>query len=443
MDELVEMSKNEPPKKKRKLFTRRFWLGFSAIGLAVLLFLGGMLTTWLSLDSEMRVLIRVKNRINDEYYEEVSDEEFYDAIFGAVNNEVLDAYSAYMTPTEYLEKTLADSGYYEGLGIYSQTETVDGKSRCLVLLVYGNTPAERAGIREGDSIIGYGASETEISDSADGDGLVEFINARALGETVYLRLQKENGSEQIVSIAKESYQEGFVLYRTNTASYTYQGASGCTATNYPLTCLDDDTAYLRLTGFLGSADKEFLGAMARFKSENKKNLVLDLRLNTGGKLDILSGVASVLCKNATAEKPLIAVADYGNDRENGYFYATSNSYYEYFTSESKIFVLADDYTASASECLLGAMLDYGTISMENICLSERNGEAKTYGKGIMQETKPVFLGGALRLTVARILWPVSNRCIHGVGILPTDGTKTVAELYGDKEISQAFMNLTA
>ena len=120
-------------------------------------------------------------------------------------------------------------------------------------------------------------------------------------------------------------------------------------------------------------------------------------------------------------------------------------YYDYFTDDSKIFVLADNMSASASECLLGVMVDYGAIDEENICLSYRDGEAKTYGKGIMQETKPVrwFLGGALRLTTARVLWPVSQRCIHGVGITPSDGAKTVEELYGDREITQAIAKLTA
>ncbi len=447
MDDFFEEEadmKNTPPARAKKSIIRKVWYGVIAVVVALVCFFGGVLTHWLMLDSEMRTLILVKNRIQDEYYEEVTDKQFYDAVFGAINGKILDDYSAYMTPKEYLENTLADNGYHQGLGFYSITQTVDGKPRCLITLVFGNTPAEGAGIREGDAIVGYGDSETEISDGADGKALGEFIEAKALGDAVYLKLLKENGTTETVSLAKEAWVEGFVSYRTNTASYTYHGAN-FTATNYPLACLDDDTAYIRLTGFLGTAKYEFFGAMARFKTEAKKRLVLDLRLNTGGALDILMDIASVFCKNATEKEPVIAVADYGKDKAKSYFRASSNRYYEYFTDESEIFVLADDLSASASECLLGAMLDYGAIAMENICLSYRDGKAKTYGKGIMQETKPIswFLGGALKITTAKILWPVSGRCIHGVGILPSDGTKTVEELYGDREITKAIGNLTA
>ena len=107
-------------------------------------------------------------------------------------------------------------------------------------------------------------------------------------------------------------------------------------------------------------------------------------------------------------------------------------------------MLADNTTASASECLIGCMLDYGTIAYSDICLSERSGQVKTYGKGIMQTTYPVRLleGDAVKLTTAKICWPISGNCIHGRGILPDDGTKTVAESYGaDTEITQALQIL--
>lgn len=73
-------------------------------------------------------------------------------------------------------------------------------------------------------------------------------------------------------------------------------------------------------------------------------------------------------------------------------------------------------TASASECLIGCMMDYGAISYSDIYLSSRSGETKTYGKGIMQRTFASSLFGkpdAIKLTTARILWPLTENCIHG------------------------------
>jgi C-terminal processing protease CtpA/Prc len=155
--------------------------------------------------------------------------------------------------------------------------------------------------------------------------------------------------------------------------------------------------------------------------------VLDLRGNGGGYLDITLEIASYFCKNSDKRKPLVAVADYGEKTEK--FYATGNCYNEYFSAESRIFVLADNQTASASECLIGCMIDYGAISYADICIAQRGEEVKTYGKGIMQTTYPLtgIYGDAVKLTTARICWPVSNRCIHGRGIVLADGVKTIAE----------------
>jgi hypothetical protein len=86
------------------------------------------------------------------------------------------------------------------------------------------------------------------------------------------------------------------------------------------------------------------------------------------------------------------------------------------------------------------MLDYGAITYADICLSERNGVAKTYGKGIMQSTFYLGLkGDAIKLTTAEIRWPLTNNSIHGRGILPSDGTKTVQEGITDEaEIAAAI-----
>ena len=116
----------------------------------------------------------------------------------------------------------------------------------------------------------------------------------------------------------------------------------------------------------------------------------------------------------------MAVADYGGYKQS--FKAKGNYYYDYFTNDSRICVLANANTASSSEILIGAMVDYGAVSYGDICLTELGGEYKTYGKGIMQSTYPLLLGGdAVKLTTAVIRWPVSNHCIHGRGVLVEDG----------------------
>ena len=107
----------------------------------------------------------------------------------------------------------------------------------------------------------------------------------------------------------------------------------------------------------------------------------------------------------------------------------------------KIAVLADENTASASECLIGAMLDYGTLTRDALVITETNGVARTYGKGIMQTTYVNFThGDALKLTTAYIFWPQSHTSIHGIGITttPENEVETSGVFGVDAELNRAL-----
>lgn len=429
--------KGEKPCKKSK---NPLWPCLIAAGIALVSFGGGVLARQLSLDKEMRSLIRLKNRVQNSYYQEITDEEFYKTLFDAVSNELLDDYSKYMTADEYAQSRSDAKGEQSGVGLVFSTQTASGKDQLFVQRVCGNSPAEAAGIVAGDYVLGFGASESEITESVHFDEFVEFLANYAAGESFYVKFQ----SQGVVRLWKEAYVENYVFYRTSENAYCFTGKSANVLTEQgePLTFLDDDTAYIRLTQFNGAAVEEFSQAMNLMKVQQKSNLVLDLRGNGGGYLDIMREISSYFCKTAQEDEPVVAVADYGEYREE--FTAPDNTYWDYFNENSRVCVLADRDTASASECLIGCMIDYGTISYGDICLFERDGEAKTYGKGIMQTTYPLggFGGDAVKLTTARICWPKELYCIHGRGILPQDGTLTVSKGgLGDEELKSAIEKL--
>ena len=156
----------------------------------------------------------------------------------------------------------------------------------------------------------------------------------------------------------------------------------------------------------------------------------------------MQGIASYFCKESKEKRPVVMIADYGEGKKE-YYRASGNYYAEYFSEDSRICVLADSGSASASEALIGAMLDYGGTSYQDICLIERGGIAKTYGKGIMQSHFGLsFKGDVIKLTTAEIRWPITGRSIHARGILPEDGAKTVREgLTEDEELAQAIESL--
>jgi C-terminal processing protease CtpA/Prc len=344
-----------------------------------------------------------------------------------------------MTADEYAQVQNEAKGNRSGLGL-SFTKTDAEELR--VSLVCGNSPAEAAGVVAGTYLLGGGASADTIVAFENYDAFSVFLQDYEEGEILYL--QTRNGEEErVIEIAKADYVENYVYYRTKDSAYRFTGtnATDMTEGGEVLSALPDDTAYIRLTGFNGSAATQFSKAMEKMREDGKVNLVLDLRTNGGGYMRIFREIAKYFCKTATSATPLVCIADYKKKQEN--YYATSNVYKEYFSEESRICVLADNGTASASECLLGVMLDYQAISYADICLSQRNGIAKTYGKGIMQTTFFLPFGlDAVKLTTAKMLWPVSGNCIHGIGILPSNGALVVEELpFDDKEIANAIEKL--
>ncbi len=437
--EFVAESKREENQSLKTRRERRKSLILAGV-IALCSFGAGMLTRQLMLDSELVSLMRLKNRVQKSYYTEISDEEFYGVLFGAVNEKLLDQYSRYMTADEYLQTQTESKGEHSGIGLTFSTLDKDGNERLLVVKVGGNSPAESVGICAGDSVIGVGKTSDSVQPCATFDELEKFLSGYKTGEKFYLQLQKQG----VVELSKQIYVENYVFYRTQDCAYRFTGETAETFSSYngAISGLPTDTAYIKLTQFNGGASAQFDVAMRTFKEQGKKNLVLDLRGNGGGYLDIMREIARYFCKNTAEKKPIVAIAHYGDKKE--YFRATGNIYSSFFQEDSRICVLADDSSASASECLLGCMMDYGTISYGDICLSERNGVAKTYGKGIMQTTYRLGLisGDAVKLTTAKICWPVSENCIHGVGILPKDGTKTVQESYqADEELLAALQAL--
>ena len=412
-----------------------------SVVLAIVLFLSGGVASWFLLDSQTRSFLKVKFLIDNFYYEDIDDEEFYDVVFDAINYNLLDAYSQYYTADEFEAVQSQSTGARSGLGLSFATNALAG-DELKIVRVSGNSPAEAAGLKVGSHILAVGETQTELTECKTFDEFAALLGEYETDEPFYIKVS-ESGTEKTVSISKQAYVENYVFYRSKDSAYRFTGAKATLLTEggEPLTALSEDTAYILLTEFNGSAVEEFDKVMSVFRKEGKKNLVLDLRGNGGGDLEILCDIAKYFCKNSNAKKPVVAIGAYQDYEEK--FKASDNVYYDYFSEDSRICVLADSGTASASEALIGCMIDYGAISYSDICLSERGNVAKTYGKGIMQMTIPLLFGkDALKITVAKILWPVSGDCIHGRGILPQDGACTVAEnTDDDREIADALAAL--
>ncbi len=447
-----------PPKKGKR--RKKALAIVLAVVFAFTCFFSGFIVYWLILDEDVRTLIRIKNKIQKEYYEEVTDEAFYDAVaqsvaeykradgytdadffeaaYTGINTYLLDEYSAYMTEEEYEGVQQQATGQQSGIGAYF----LRGYDDTLVYRVAGNSPAEEAGLQRGDTIVGVGNTPSEILLCEDRSALSLYISSVAVGETFYMQWRTADGEIKLAPLAKGEYIENYVYYKTNDVSYGFvENASGtwqAKTVGEPLAYLNADTAYIQIVQFNGDADAAFDSAMRLFAADGKTDLIVDLRGNGGGYMNIFQSIAKYFCKDAgNRNRPIVAIADYGEKKEK--FRATGNIYADYFSADSRITVLADESTASASECLIGCMYGYGAIGYDDICLVEdETGAAHTFGKGIMQTTYTMAGIGALKLTTAKIFWPPNGTySIHGVGVTSADGTKTVSYALSYSEQTQA------
>lgn len=387
-----------------------------AVILFVVAFFAGFAVCYFRGGTDAAKALWIKNMIDTYYYEDIDP----DDVYSLIGKELLDPYSDYYDETAYAELTNGREGNKSGFGFSYYIP--EGEDTARVYAVSGNSPAELAGLRAGMRIFGAGRSEDEIVAVA-GSEFSEYLDSLGLGDGDTLCFDTDAG---LISVTRSAYKENCVYYRDADCGYRFVGEDALDAERTEdALALPEDTAYIRITSFSGNVADQFAAAMELFRSAGKKNLVLDLRGNGGGLLSDLQKVASYLLKDAEGNRPLVVRAKYKSGKTETYR-ASENEYHSYFAEDSRIRVLADSNTASASECLIGAMLDYHTIDYDDILLSEIDGVAKTYGKGIMQSTFRYIDGSAIKLTTATVHWPVSDNNIHGRGVLPQDGAIAVA-----------------
>ena len=470
------MQNNNPQTKKMSRGMKILWAAVAVLAAAALFF-AGFFVYYLTLPSEVRSLLWIKDKIQSEYYEDVSDDEFWDAVLdGAVS--VLDQYSAYYTADEYDVVVDSSRGISQGLGLsfFSGSNMIAEaayNSPAFYAQPQGEDAAWSTGLETGMYVTGAGASAGEIEDTfalvgGTGDtavysysALSTALSGYSVGDTVYLRVSTVSGHEtencEIVPVTLARYTESYVLYAADGEAYIYAYTDGAgewkNVSEY--VSVDEkvsgDAAYIRLSSFYGNAAAEFGRAAQAYKEDGKTKLLFDLRNDGGGSVSVMQGIAAYLMKDAQSDTEPVMRAVYGNGREE--IYLAGGDYYDEYFAGSEIYVAANRNTASASEALIGVMLSYDTIGYGNIFITELPNStkpARTYGKGIMQTTfRNSLTGEAIKLTTATIHWPdEAGTCIHDRGIttddgaVPTQGAKTFGD-YDDSELTWILSQVAA
>lgn len=284
-----------------------------------------------------------------------------------------DPYTTYMDPQQYEDLTTDLAGEYEGIGAWVNTE---GEYLTIVEPIKGS-PAEKAGLLPGDQIIAV--------DGVDMTGVLpEVVRQKVLGPkgtTVVLTIRRiqEDGTEEIfdVSIQRASIQVASVESEM----------------------LEGNIAYIRMRNFGENTDRELRDQLRELLEQNPSGLILDLRNNTGGYLDTAINVASEFIAEG-----VIMYEDYG-DGTRDTLKAKGNG----LATEIPLVVLVNEFSASASEVVAGAIQDNERGTLVGVT---------TFGKGSVQTVVPLQgEQGAVRVTVARWLTP-GERQISEVGLTP-------------------------
>ncbi len=273
----------------------------------------------------------------------------------------LDPHSVYISKEEVDKMNEPLQGNFEGIGITFNIF----KDTLLVTDVIPGGPAEMVGLRAGDRIVEV--NEKNIA----GTGIKN--------SDVFDLLRGEKGTTVEVQVLRRSSDEllDFAIVRDKIPIYSLDASY----------MLDKETGLIKLNRFSATTTEEFITALSELKSQNMRNLILDLRGNGGGYLKTAIEISDQFLDN----NKLIVYTNGNNDPKREYK-ATSDGYFK----DGNLVVLVDESSASASEIVSGAVQDWD----RGLIIGRRS-----FGKGLVQ--KPYFLtdGSMVRLTTAHYYTP--------------------------------------
>lgn len=433
---------------------KKIFIALFALAIATLFFFAGFVTAKLTKKREVSSFEWALKIVRDNYYENVSAGDFLNGSLKGFADECLDIYSEYYTAEEFKALLASNSGSKSGVGV-SFTYVDDGvhpqgKSGVLIESVVGNSPAYRSGLRAGE-FIESASCGSETATFASSDDFIKFIDARADGEE--FTLYSDHGQ---YTVAKSEYTQSYCYMATADKQWTveYEGKTRTVSeTVGGIDCLPQGAAYFRLDQFFGGAAYEMAELIEKFNAENCTSLILDLRGNGGGYVNVMSDISGIFTGQLENPNPISMRAVFKDGHSENSHVTDKFAAAKQLPAGTKVSVLADNGTASASEALIGVLIDNGVIDYGDIYISDfddaylkfsktADKDCRTYGKGIMQST---FVnrrtGEALKLTTAKIYWPKGETCIHGVGLNTEMGCKTVPTewdvTFGDTQLVKA------
>lgn len=354
----------------------KLWIGAIAIMLVTSIFTTFVLSTIGVIGvlpyreyKQYKKLVKLSEKINKDFYKKPNEDMLETGIYKGLFAGLGDVYSAYYTKDEMRQLLESSAGKYVGVGMTVGADKNTGRIK--VEGVFANSPADEAGIKVGDFIAKVNGKSYTYQEM---DIAVKNMRGKE-GTSVKILLIRGN-----TQIEKKVTRREIVMQTIDSK------------------VIDNNIGYISIDSFDEETADDFREALEKLEAKNIKGLIVDVRGNGGGLLDIVEDIADRLLGKS--------VIVYTQDNKG---------HKEYLRSSDKekvsipIVVLTNGESASASEILTGAILD----NKAGISVG-----TTTYGKGLVQEVVPLRDGTGYKLTTSQYFTP-SGSYINEKGIKPT------------------------
>lgn len=330
------------------------------------IFMGASTGDTFETSKQLEVFTGVLREVQLSYVDEISPELAVGSAIKGMLKE-LDPYSVYYPEDRIEDVRLMQTGEYGGIGCVIQK--VDGV--VLISDINDKGPAGLAGLRVGDALIQVGNTSLKGKSVSDVSALLKGTP----GTEVSMVIERFNQGSQTLMFNRAKIQQDAVPF---------------------FGMRDDGIGYIYLESFTDKAGLQVRQAVQELKKESPKGLILDLRGNGGG---LLMEAVKIVSYFSDTKDTIVSTRGRGGEIQDVYRKAAKT-----LMADLPLAVLVDGSSASASEIVAGALqdLDRGVILGE-----------KSFGKGLVQQIRPLPFGAQMKITVAKYYTP-SGRCIQKV-----------------------------
>lgn len=331
-------------------------------------------------------LEELEKYIKEKYYIPVDEKSLEEGIYKGLFWGLGDPYSGYLTDEEYKEIMISTTGEYQGIGV---TIAPDENGLINVVSPIDDSPAQKVGIKAGDKITNVGE---------------ESYNASNIDAAV-AAMRGKPGTKIDITIVRSGKMMEFEITRANIVMQTVKSD-----------VLDGNIGYIRISSFEEKTADDFKTHLRNLEQKGVKGLILDLRDNGGGLVDVSVEVADMLLGEG--------VVTYTEDNKGEKLYYKS----KIGATNLPYVLLVNGGTASASEIITGAIKDHKGGKIIG---------TTTYGKGIIQSVQELPNGDAIKLTIMQYFSPKGN-VIHRVGVEPDEVIEVLNDDLTDKQLERAI-----